>query len=200
LLVVLVGLAAAAVGLEMVLLHNLGRRPEPAAVVQRPDPPAAPAPSGPPAAPVPQPPAGATPRLTVPEETRSIPATHLEALGGLAGVHLYQTHLNIGLLADAAENEVYTPAEAKGLLRIVAGLVDAVEKQIAEIPDAMLGAEDRAALKKVGELTALLRTQSRELQAYWDDGGKDHAEKFHKARAETWGQLKELLKIEEIAR
>jgi hypothetical protein len=105
--------------------------------------------------------------------------------------------LNIGLLADAAESDVYTPAEAKKLLETVVGLMDAAEKQLGDVPADSLGADDRKALEKARELTGLLRTQARELQAYWDDGGKEHADKFHKARAETWEGVKALLKIDE---
>src|SRR5262245_57768816 len=53
--------------------------------------------------------AGATPE---PPPARTPHERMLETLGGLSAAHLYQSYLNIGLLADAVENETYTEAQA----------------------------------------------------------------------------------------
>ncbi len=121
----------------------------------------------------------------------------LEAVGVLTGVHLYQTHLSIGLLADAAESDVYTTEDADKLLEGITGMMDTVAKELALIPDDSLKPADRQALLKVKDLTGLLRTQAAELRAYWNTGEKEHADNYHKARNQAWEGVKELLNIEE---
>ncbi|MBL8800163.1 MAG: hypothetical protein JNM56_40145 [Planctomycetia bacterium] len=127
----------------------------------------------------------------------------LEVVGGLTAGHLYQSYLNIGMLADAVENEVYTDGEAKKLLATVTSLMDTVDVQLTRLNEAIEDAEDRKRLGQVRELTALLRAQARELRGYWDVPAKDvelrkqHELKFHKARDAAWGGIKELLGIQE---
>src|SRR5437588_316474 len=84
----------------------------------------------------------------------------LPLLGGLTAAHLYHTYLNLGLLADAVEKEVYTTAQGKKLLDEINGLVDTVERQLAQLPPAVLKPEERKALERVRTITAQLRTQA----------------------------------------
>ena len=118
------------------------------------------------------------------------PAPHLETVGLLAGVHLYQTHLNIGLLADAAESDVYTTEEANKLLDGVVAMMDTVDMELA-------GAPDRDASQKARDVAGLLRTEAAELRAYWDNGDQDHVDRFHKAREQAWAGVKTFLHIED---
>lgn len=127
----------------------------------------------------------------------------LEVVGGLTAGHLYQSYLNIGMLADAVENEVYTDAEAKKLLGTVTALMDTVDLQLTRLNEALDDAEDRKRLAQVRQLTGLLRAQAKELRGYWEVPAKDmelrkqHELKFHKAREEAWTGIKELLGIKE---
>jgi len=125
----------------------------------------------------------------------------LEALGGLTVAHLYQSYLNIGLLADATENDVYPEADAKKLLASVTEQMATVDQQLANLAEAKLEAEDQQHLARVRQLTALLRTQAQELDAYWGtsendtDARKSHETKYHKAREDAWAGIKDLLDI-----
>ena len=123
--------------------------------------------------------------------------SRLEAVGVLTGVHLYQTHMSIGLLADAAESDVYTTEEADKLLDGITGMMDTVEKELAALPDASLTPQDRQALLKVKDLTGVLHTQAAELRAYWNTGEKEHADNYHKARNQAWEGVKALFNIKE---
>jgi hypothetical protein len=137
-------------------------------------------------------------RAPLPMPAAAVPADRLiEAVGGLTAAHLYQTYLNIGFLADATEGDVYSQADAKKLLETVTGIVDAVEKQLDRITEAGLKAEDQKALQDTRRLLTPMRTQIKELQAYWETGEKEHATLFHKAREETWAGIKSLLGIQE---
>jgi hypothetical protein len=147
-----------------------------------------------------------TPPPLVEKPREPVPAARdraLEVVGGLTAGHLYQSYLNIGMLADAVENEVYTDAEAKRLLGTVTSLMDTVDLQLTRLNEALDDAEDRKRLTQVRQLTGLLRTQAKELRGYWDVPAKDmelrkqHELKFHKARDEAWTGIKELLGIKE---
>ena len=152
-----------------------------------------PLPDPPPAAPVPL---TAKPKTTSDDAKSDSPPSQemlLEALGGLSAAHLYQSYLNIGLLADGVEGEVYSRADARKVLATVTGLMDTVDKQLARLPEEKLKKDERAALLRIRSLTTLLRTQIEELQAYWESGDKNHAKRFHKLREEAWAGIKELL-------
>jgi hypothetical protein len=139
-----------------------------------------------------------------PNEPAAPPADRsLEAIGGLSAAHLYQTYLNLGMLADATENDVYSESEAKNLLKTVSALMDKVDIQLGRVLESSTDPEDKKKLEQVRDLTKLLRAQARELRAYWDTpekdtaGKKEHETKFHKAREEAWAGIKELLNIKD---
>src|SRR5207249_7457862 len=61
------------------------------------------------------------------------PESLLEAVGGLSVAHLYQSYLNIGLLADAVESETYSDKEALPILQKIQDLLGGVDKHLAHI-------------------------------------------------------------------
>jgi hypothetical protein len=121
----------------------------------------------------------------------------LESLGSLTASHLYMVYLNIGLLADARESDVYTAADAEKVLGSVTRMLDTVDRRLAQLVADGLKDEDREAVENARHLGDLLRTQARELRAYWQTGDKEHADKFHKARQKSWSGIQEVLGIEE---
>lgn len=157
-----------------------------------------------PAAPARPPDSLPVPRDPVPREPGATPReVALEALGGLTAAHLYQSYLNIGMLADAAENEVYGADDAKKLLTTILAWMDNVDQQLVRLAETNLEPDDKKRVTQVRQLTTLLRTQAKELRAYWDvpesdaDGKKDHEMKFHKAREDAWSGIRELLGIKD---
>ncbi len=121
----------------------------------------------------------------------------LETMGSLTAAHLYQGFLNIGLLADARESEVYTATEAEKLLGSVTRMLDSVDRGLARMQDDSLKDEDKEAVAHARQLGGLLRTQARELRAYWQTGDKERADKFQKARQESWSGIQAILGIED---
>ncbi len=127
----------------------------------------------------------------------------LESLGGLSAAHLYQSYLNIGMLADATENEVYNSDDAKKLLSTILAWMENVDQQLQRLAAVTLEPDDQKKVGQVRELTTLLRMEAKELRAYWDtpetdmEGKKDHETKFHKAREAAWNGIKDLLGIKE---
>ncbi len=116
----------------------------------------------------------------------------LAVLGGLTGAHLHESYLNICLLADAWENDIYSDEQARDLLTKVAARTEKVERQLAELGKTALNAEDQQALTRARALLGLLRTQAKELQAYWVSGAKEDADRYLRARARAWTDLNDL--------
>lgn len=140
---------------------------------------------------------GAAAELGKSAEAVPPPALLLESLDRLTAAHLYQTHLNIGLLADGTESEVYTIAEAKKLLQTLTALLNRVDGQLTKVGEQGLRPDDQKSLARTRQLSALLRTQAVELKAYWDTGDREHTVEFHKAREEAWTGIRELLGLPE---
>jgi hypothetical protein len=137
------------------------------------------------------------------EQAPSADDRSLEAVGGMTAVHLYQSYINIGLITDAWEFDVYSESETKKLLSTVLGLMDTVDRQVARLPDSDLGPEDRKRVAQFRQLSALLRVQAKEIRAYWDTpekdvtGQKEHIGKYKQAREEAWAGIREMLNIKE---
>ncbi len=127
----------------------------------------------------------------------AIPVAVVEALGGLTTSHLYQTYLNVGLLADAVDGEVYDKDEARGLLDTVAGLTTELEQQLDRVSRQTVKADEKKTLEQARQVTASLRTQMRELRSYWEKGDKDHVTRYYQARQDAWEGMKPLLGIQE---
>ncbi len=120
----------------------------------------------------------------------------LQALGGLSAAHVYQSYLNIGLLADGVESESYTKAEAEQMLATVSNMIDLADRQLDKIADADLDPDDRQGMKRIQELAVLLRRQASALRAYWATGGREQITRYHQTRETTWTSLSEVLGIE----
>jgi hypothetical protein len=117
----------------------------------------------------------------------------LQVLGGLTAAHLYQSYLNIGLLADSQENDLYSAAEATELLTKITAVMDKVDEQLAELARTRLEPEDETALARTRELTALLRRQAQALRTYWATGAKEDSDRYHQTRAQAWAGINEAL-------
>lgn len=117
------------------------------------------------------------------------------ALGNLTGIHLYQAYLNIGLLADCTEGEVYTMDEAAKWLERTVAQLEQVDKQLDVLAKADLDSDERQGIDRCRQASALLRTQAMELREYWKNSDKDHAMRYHKARDAAWASISDVLQI-----
>jgi hypothetical protein len=120
----------------------------------------------------------------------------LKALGSLSAAHVYQSYLNVGLLADGVESGAYTKAEAEQMLTTVGNMIDMVDRQLDKIADAGLDADDRQGVKRIQDLTVLLRRQASALRAYWATGEAEQVTRYQQAREAAWTNLSETLGIE----
>lgn len=119
----------------------------------------------------------------------------LDSLGKLTGVHLYQCYLNIGLLADCTESDVYTEEEAQKWLDRIMAQMEMIDRQLDRLAKTDLDAEERKGLDRCRQVSALLRIQGRELKEYWKVSDKEHAARYHKAREEAWAGVSDVLQL-----
>jgi len=117
----------------------------------------------------------------------------LETLGGLSAAHLYQSYLNIGLVADAVEKDTYTAAHASQMLTTVSGLMDVVDKQLERLAKMDLGADDKRDVQRIRAISSLMRVQIASLQAFWLTNDQQHAVRYHQTREKAWAGLSEVL-------
>lgn len=124
---------------------------------------------------------------------------YLEALGSMCAAHLYQSFLNIGLLADGVENEQLSLAEGEKTLANVVRFMGLVERQLDQIAMNGLDPNDRQTLLGIQGLAKVLRKQADALQAYWSTGAEDQAGRYHEARNQALAGLGEMLGPEILA-
>lgn len=136
--------------------------------------------------------------LAKPEGSANSPVRtgFLEALGGLSATHLYQTHLNIGLLADGVESETYTVEEADKNLTTVIDLMKLVDGQMARVTKAGIDKEDQESIEQIQAVAMMHRRQADALRAYWASGEKEQAEQYHKARKAAWTGLAKVMGLD----
>ncbi len=120
----------------------------------------------------------------------------LKALGTMSGAHVYQTYLNIGLLADGVESEAYTKAEAEQMLTTVGGMIEMVDRELDRLAELDLSEAEKAGIEVIQNLTGLLRRQGNALRAYWTTGEREQITRYQRAREDTWKELSELLGLE----
>ena len=137
-----------------------------------------------------QPPAPAKP---VPADDSAVLA---ETVGLLAGLQLYQSYLNIGLLADARAEGLYEAGEVAQLLGSVVAPLEKVEKQLEKVARLKLPKEDTDVIARMRKVSALLRQQGKSLQSFWDTGVADHGKKYEEARQAAWKELSDLLDLD----
>jgi hypothetical protein len=119
--------------------------------------------------------------------------TLVENLGVLAGVHLYQTHANIGLINDARAKGVYDDKVARQHLLTALNLIALVDTRLDTLSKTNIPKDDQTAFQKMRRLNGLLRKQAETLKAFWDSKDKKDLEAFVKVRAETSAKIGELL-------
>lgn len=148
-----------------------------------------------------KPPAGAmtTANAAGPRSDSPVPAPkerYLEALGSLTAVHLYQSFLNIGLLADAVENEQMDVADAQQTLGNITRLMSLVDGQLDKVARTGLDSHDQKELQNIRDLTDVLQKQALALSGYWATGDEENATMYHMARNHAWTGISAILGLE----
>jgi hypothetical protein len=127
-------------------------------------------------------------------DREAVEALH-PALGLVTTIGIRQAYLNVGVLADAVEGEVYEASEAAKVLEQVESDLTEIDRQLGDLMQKVFDAPaDRKAVTLARQALQLIRTQARELRAHWDSNTKESAERFQKARKASWDAIEELRK------
>ena len=164
--------------------HAAQKEPPPAAAEPRPVVVAAAEPAAPREAPKP---------AVVPAKASEDRARLLEALGTLTAAHYFQTYLNIGFIADGKTRGTYTDRDARKVLDSVLSLVNSTERKLEALEKIDLSSGDRARLVELQAVSALLRQQGKELQAWWDAGKDENAARYEALRQSAWAAILKLM-------
>jgi hypothetical protein len=104
------------------------------------------------------------------------------ALGALSGAHLWQSRLNIGVVADGVENKTYTMEQGEKMLQRVVGFMDQVDYQLRKLKGADLEPDEQKSVDRIRKVAAALRGEVRALRDYWKSGDLEDAEAYRQAR------------------
>jgi hypothetical protein len=132
-------------------------------------------------------------KILSPEEEKAVLC---ETLGLLATMQLYQTYLNIGLLADGKAEGVYSAETVSELLGSIIHPLDQVEEQLTKVSQLKLTNEDRDTVKVLVKTLQLLRQQGKALVNFWNTGKEEDAKLYETSRTAAWRELSGLLKLE----
>jgi hypothetical protein len=116
-------------------------------------------------------------------------------IGSLASSHVYTTHGYIGVVADNAQKELYTPARVDELMQEVTVLADSLAAQLKALKKSDLTPEDAKVVQEIIDIYALLKQESDALRVYAKDKTEAHGNEFHRVRAAAWTRVAKLLEI-----
>src|SRR5262249_34940975 len=122
-------------------------------------------------------------------------ATLTETVGLLSGLYLYQSYLNIGLLADSKAANIYEEKAVRHVLASIITPLDAVDKQLEKIGKAARTTADRDAAERLRGVVALLKRLGGELTTFWDSGRPEDGARYEATRQEGWKQISTLLSL-----
>jgi hypothetical protein len=132
-------------------------------------------------------------KLPTPQEEKAVLS---ETIGLLATMQLYQTYLNIGLLADGKAEGVYSAETVSELLGSIIHPLDQVEQQLTKVSQLRLTKEDQETVKVFIKIVQLLRQQGKALVNFWNTGKEEDAKLYETSRTAAWRELSGLLKLE----
>jgi hypothetical protein len=119
----------------------------------------------------------------------------LQTIGTLTAAHYYQTYLNIGFIADGKGKGTYSQEDARKVLQSVLSVVDSVDRQLEVLAKRNLDKGDRESLDQMRAISAQLRQQGQDLQAYWTSGKDEDAERYETLRQKSYTAISKLMGI-----
>src|SRR6266498_178388 len=120
----------------------------------------------------------------------------MESVGLLGALQLYQTHLNIGFLADARAEGLYDEKSTQQLLDSIMTPLETVDKQLAKVQKLTQTKEDRDAIDKLKSIAVLLRQQGKGLETYWTLGKEADGARYEATRKKAWTEISSVLGLE----
>ena len=124
-----------------------------------------------------------------------------ECMGSLSAVMLYNTYLTIGSIADMHTSGTIKKDFALELCSEQIGMLDAVRQAVQKVIDdnskGALTGDDKAYVKELSVTLGQLKNQVSFLEKYIKGANESDAKEYHKYREAAWGQIADLLGLDE---
>lgn len=118
--------------------------------------------------------------------------------GGVTGAYLYHAHQQLGYLAHAVIKDPGKDRELESHIRIVQGLANVMDKQLAKILEKTpLTDADKTAITSVRSINTMLADQSKQLLAFRASKNDADFDKFQETRTQTWKRIVQVMKVDE---
>jgi hypothetical protein len=140
-------------------------------------------------------PARQEPSAKPPEVRPAHNALLLETLGASSASQVYQSYLNLGMLADAVAHRAYAEEEAYAILNTLTGFLQMMDRHMDNLAK-VIEAEDRNTLDKIRRVNRLLQVQTDALVIAWETGDQKKEDEYLETRAQCWDGIQEILGIE----
>lgn len=123
----------------------------------------------------------------------------LTALGGSCGLLLYNTHMVLGIAADAFAGEVYGVDDTRQIIGEQLGGVETVVKQYTELLNSgfITDPKDVTFMKDLLKAFALVEQEAQSLDTFVATGDVDVARTYDEDRKVAWAEIARLLGMEE---
>ncbi len=133
-------------------------------------------------------------------QSRSVPPVDAKLLliGSLASSHVYTTYGYIGVVADNAQKDIYTPQRVEDLMNEVTVISDSLTGQLTALLKSDLTPEDAKAVQEIVEIYGLLKQESVALRKYAKDKNETNGTEFRRLRDQAWIRVAKLLDIQQV--
>jgi len=121
----------------------------------------------------------------------------IATIGVLSAGHLYQSYLNIGLLADGVAKGGHAVDQANPLLDSILSVIETYDRELTRCSSARLADEDRQTMNRLKQANLKLLAQGQALKKYWAQEDVRLAEKqleaYEASRVAAWQAVREIL-------
>lgn len=113
-----------------------------------------------------------------------------EALGATMVAYVAESHVNVGLIADAIAAEAIKSEQATGLLQLCVNFMEQVEPRLTKLSKAKdLGDADKKAFSDTAEIAKLIHEEAKALEKFVDSEDEDDEAKYTKAHDKAQAKL-----------
>ena len=117
-------------------------------------------------------------------------------LGHFSAVFLYQSYLNIGMIADAWTQNVYKPEDAKSFLQTNIGFITNSMKNWKELTDFSISVEDRDTLLAMITAAEDLKCEADAMLKYIESRNQADMDSYERCRTAAWAKIEKYMDSE----
>jgi hypothetical protein len=116
-------------------------------------------------------------------------------MGHFGAAFLYQSYLNIGMVADAWTHNIYTPADSKTFLNGDLSFLETSRKLLQELSEFSITKEDRATFLEMIAIIENLKGEADNMLKYIAGRDQKDLDRYDHFRTQAWAQISKLMGI-----